>query len=147
MQIPHNAHVLVADGRKLLFFRNEGDADYPKLEVESQREEDNPAHRDQATDQAGRAATPAGVSAGGSMQEVDFHQQQEDRFAAAAAEMLKRRALANQIERLIVVAPPRTLGALRQHYHKEVEMRLAGEVAKDLTGMPVAEIEKVLQAA
>lgn len=147
MQIPHNAHVLVADGRKMLFFRNEGDGEFPTLKVESHREEENPSHLDQATDQAGRAATPAGVSAGGSMQEVDFHQQQEDRFAAKVAEMLKDKALANEIESLIVVAPPKTLGEMRKHYHKEVEARLKGEIAKDLTGMPVPEIEKALQAA
>jgi protein required for attachment to host cells len=147
MQIPHHAHVLVADGRKMLFFRNEGDADYPKLEVESHREDENPAHRDQATDQAGRAAVPAGSAGGGSMQEVDFHQQQEDSFAADAAAMLNKRALANRIDALIVVAPPKTLGELRKHYRKEVASRLAGEVAKDLTNMPVDEIEKALQAA
>ena len=147
MQIPHNAHVLVADGRKMLFFRNEGDATYPKLEVESHREDVNPDHHEQATDTAGRAAVPAGVGGGGSMEEVDFHQQEEDRFAAKAAEMLNKRTLANQIEKLIVVAPPRTLGELRKHYHKEVESRIAGEIPKDLTNMPVPEIEKILQSA
>ena len=146
MQIPHNAHVLVADGRKMLFFRNEGDGEFPKLEVESHREEENPSHHDQATDLAGRAAPPAGTAGGGSMQEVDFHQQQEDRFAAKLAEMLKQRTLANEIESLIIVAPPKTLGEMRKHYHKEVEARLKGEIAKDLTNMPVPEIEKALQA-
>ncbi len=159
MQIPHNAHVLVADGRKMLFFRNEGDADYPKLEVESHREEHNPKASDQGTDQPGRAFSGAQggdprsgglgatVGAGRSAySDTDFHQLQEDRFAHEAAEMLKKRALANQIEKLIIVAPPKTLGELRKHYHKEVEARIAGEVAKDLTNMPVPEIEKVLQA-
>jgi protein required for attachment to host cells len=47
---------------------------------------------------------------------VDYHQQEEDRFAAAVAEMLKRRALANEFDSLVVVAPPRTLGELRKHY-------------------------------
>ena len=69
--------------------------------------------------------------------ETDFHQLEEDRFAAEAAAMLKERALRNDFESLIVVAPPRTLGELRKHYHKEVEKRLSGEIAKDLTGHPV----------
>ncbi len=47
---------------------------------------------------------------------------------------------------MIIVAPPRTLGELRKHYHKEVEKRLAGEIAKDLTGHPVPEIEKIIRA-
>ena len=34
MQVPHNSFVVVADGAKMLFFRNEGDAEVPKLEVE-----------------------------------------------------------------------------------------------------------------
>ena len=38
MQLPHNSFVVVADGKKMLFFRNEGDAAYPKLEVERTRE-------------------------------------------------------------------------------------------------------------
>jgi len=33
MQIPHNTFVLVADGRKMLFFRNEGDAAALNLQV------------------------------------------------------------------------------------------------------------------
>jgi len=144
MQVPHNSFVVVADGKKMLFFRNEGDADFPKLEVERKRQTTDAKDRDQKSDAPGRAF---GVAAGRSAyEEVDFHQLEEDRFAADTAEMLRKRALRNDFESLIIVAPPRTLGELRKHYHKEVEKRLAGEVPKDLTGHPVAEIEKILQA-
>jgi hypothetical protein len=51
----------------------------------------------------------------------------KDRFAAETAEMLKQRALRNEFESLIIVAPPRTLGELRKHYHKEVQKAQAGE--------------------
>ena len=44
------------------------------------------------------------------------------------------------------MAPPRTLGELRKHYHKEVDKRLVAEVPKDLTNVPVEEIERILQA-
>lgn len=145
MQVPHNSCVLVADGKKMLFFRNEGDESFPKLEVESKEEQANPATRDQKTDEAGRAFATSGA-AHHAYSETDFHQLEEDRFAAEAAEMLRARALRNEFDSLIVVAPPRTLGELRKHYHKEVEKRLAGEIAKDLTGHPVAEIEKILQS-
>ena len=147
MQIPHNAHVLVADGRKMLFFRNEGDSEYPNLKVEKHREQENPPHHEQATDTAGRAAVPAGVAGGGSMQEVYFHQLQEDRFAAEAADLLRKRTLNHEIEHLIVVAPPKTLGEMRKHYHKLVEQRIAGEIPKDLTNRPVPEIERAIQEA
>jgi protein required for attachment to host cells len=147
MQVPHKSVVVVADGKKMLFFRNEGDSEFPKLEVERKRETADAADRDQKTDLAGQAPSASGGAGSSSYQEVDFHQLEEARFAAETAEMLRMRALRNEFESLIIVAPPKTLGELRKHYHKEVEKRLAGEVAKDLTGHPVAEIEKILQSA
>jgi protein required for attachment to host cells len=172
MQVPHNAFVLVADGRKMLFFRNEGDGDFPNLKVEAAQEHPNPRDIDQKTDKAGRSSStmtgssaPAGASGGanqqghaggggaqfaparGTMGEADYHQQEEDRFAAECADMLKRRALAHEFEKLIIVAPPKTLGELRKHYHKEVSSRLAGELAKDLTGHTVPDIETALKNA
>jgi protein required for attachment to host cells len=83
----------------------------------------------------------------GSMTETDFHQQEEDRFAAETADFLKKRAMAHEFDSLIIVAPPRTLGELRRHYHKEVTDRLIGEVGKDLTNLPVPEIEALLRGA
>jgi protein required for attachment to host cells len=150
MRVPNNAVVLVADGRKMLFLRNAGDAQAPNLTVEHAEEQSNPSDGEQKTDQAGRAASTRGnggfAAGGGTMGEVDFHQQEEDRFAADTAALLKKRALNNDFETLIIVAPPKTLGELRKHYHKEVSGRLAGELAKDLTGHPIADIEKALAA-
>ena len=146
MQLTHDTVVLVADGRKMLFLRNEGDAEYPNLKVEHAEEQSNPATGDQVTDRQGGASSTQGA-ARSSMDEADAHQVAEDRFAAEAADLLKRRALANEYEKLVVVAPPRTLGELRKHYHKEVSDRLIGELDKDLTGHPIDQIEKALAAA
>lgn len=146
MKVPADACVLVLDGRKMLFFRNQGDAVHPNLVVEQAEELINPPDRDQKTDKPGTSHSSVGPGRS-SMEEVDFHQQAEDRFAAEAADLLRKRALANDFEALIVVAPPRTLGELRKHYHKEVSQRLVGELDKDLTGHPVPDIEKALIAA
>jgi protein required for attachment to host cells len=146
MEIANKSLVVVADGRKMLFFRNEGDALYPNLALDRVREQDNPADRDQKSDAPGVAYSSVGNSRH-SFSEVDFHQLEEDRFASETADLLKKRALANDFESLIIVAPPKTLGELRKHYHKEVESRLVGEIAKDLTGHPVDEIEKIIVAA
>ncbi len=146
MHLPHNSVVLVADGRKMLFLRNEGDNTDFNLVVEKAQEHVNPATRDQATDAAGRASSPRG-GVQSSVEPTDFHQLEEDRFAAEAADFLKVRAFKNDYESLIVVAPPKTLGELRKHYHKEVSNRLTGELDKDLTGHPIADIEKALKAA
>ncbi len=146
MQVPHNTFVVVADGKKMLFFRNEGDAEFLKLEVERKREQELLADRDLKRDGAGRTFDASGGAGRSAYEETDFHQLEEDRFAAETAEMLKNRALRKEFESLIIVAPPKTLGELRKHYHKEVEKRLAGEIAKDLTGHPVTEIEKIISA-
>ena len=146
MQVPHGSCVVVADGAKMLFFRNEGDAEFLKLEMEQKREQPNLADRELMTD--GHGSAPAGGGLGGSTYErADHHQLEEDRFAAATAEELKQRALRKEFESLIIVAPPKTLGELRKHYHKEVEKRLAGEVDKDLTGHTVEAIEKILRSS
>jgi protein required for attachment to host cells len=146
MQVPHNSFVVVADGKKMLFFRNEGDAEFLKLEVDGKREQADLPDRELKSDDAGRAFDASGGAGRSAYEEVDFHQLEEDRFAAETAEILKQRALRNEFDSLIIVAPPRTLGELRKHYHKEVQKRLTGEVAKDLTGHPVPEIEKILLA-
>ena len=141
MQIPHDSFVLVADGRKSLFFRNEGDADFPNLAVEREggRRQSRPITSRRAT----LPAAPPTRSAARWRRSIST-QLEEDRFAAATAAMLKERALSNDYEALVVVAPPATLGELRKHYHKEVEKRLVAEVPKDLVNVPVAEIEKIL---
>ena len=169
MHVPHNSVVVVADGRKMLFLRNEGDDVHPNLIVETAQEKPNPATRDQATDAAGGASsTQSGPGAPnvaqggsghargggaqfapsrGSFEQTDFHQLEEDRFAAEVADLLKKRALRNDFESLIIVAPPKTLGEMRKHYHKEVSERLAGELDKDLTGHPIPDIEQALLSA
>lgn len=146
MQVPHKSFVVVADGEKMLFFRNEGDDEFLKLEVERKRVQDNPATRDQKTDEAGRTFDASGGAGRSAYEETDYHALEEARFAADTAELLKKRALRNDFESLIIVAPPRTLGELRKHYHKEVEKRLVGEIPKDLTGHPVDEIERIITA-
>lgn len=144
MQIPHDSFVLIADGRKSLFFRNQGDAAFPNLSVERKEVHENPDHHEQASDTAGMAMNVVGGH-GGTMTEVDFHQLEEDRFAADTAALLNDRALRGEYDSLIVVAPPKTLGELRKHYHKEVEKRVVAEVPKDLVNIPVAEIERILK--
>lgn len=143
MNLPNNTLVLVADGRKMLLLRNHGDADQVDLRVEAHREQENPPNRDHASDAPGRSFASVG-SRRSAMEETDFHQIAEDHFAAKAADLLRQRALNGDFETLVVVAPPRTLGELRKHYHKEVASRIIEELDKDLTDHPIGEIEAAL---
>ena len=58
-----------------------------------------------------------------------------------------RYALAGEFEKLIIVAPPKTLGELRKHYGKQLSERIAGELAKDLTGHSTDQIAAAVEKA
>ncbi len=127
-----------------MLLRNEGDATTVNLVVIGAAEDANPPTRQQVTDSAGRASAP--VTGGGALPSADAHQIEEQRFAFETADELRRAALAGDFDRLIVMAPPRTLGYLRKNYHLEVQKRTVREVGKDMTGHPIGEIEKMLFA-
>lgn len=137
--------VVVADGEKALFFENEGDGQYPVLRVRREESQPNPPDREQGTDKPGRMGDGrAGI--GSSADETDFHRQEKDRFAQSLAEILYTLAHQGKFSRLVIVAPPQTLGAMRPHLHKEVQATIVLEIPKTLTGMPVDQIEKNLLA-
>jgi len=134
MKIPKGTTILVADGEIAKLFRNQGEESAPKLEAlpdaEISMENKGSGGRHQSS-----SANPSDS------------QQEEDGFAAGTAAMLNKRVLDGKIEGLIIVAAPRTLGELRIHYHKALSAILLGEIAKDLTGHSLADIEKSIAAA
>lgn len=146
MRLAPNTLVLVADGRKILLLRNDGTATDPNLTVEYGEEQDNPRDSEQKSDRAGQHPSGGGASQA-SAGENDYHQQGEDRFAAHAAELLNTRALKQDFDDLIVIAPPKTLGVLRGQYHKEVKDRLVAELPKAMTGQSTDSITQMLIAA
>jgi len=140
--IPYNALVMVGDGSRALFFRNSGTPMNPKLAVENQFEHDNPPTREQGTDRPTRGQR----GARGSIEQSDWQQLNEDRFASEIADKLYQMAHANRFQRLIIVAPPKVLGTLRKSLHKEVLDRVEAEVPKELAASPVREIERELSS-
>ena len=134
MKIPKDAIIAVVDGEKPNLFRNSGDEASPSLTAM--------ADADVSTENRGSGGRHQSSSANPSESQLD-----EDSFAAGTAEMLNKRALDGKIESLIIVAAPRTLGELRKHYHKALSAILEGEIAKDLTGHSIADVEKTIAAA
>ena len=143
MPLPHNALVLVADGRKMLFFRNHGDEDQIDLRTEAHDARDERKDREIKTDAPGVVQQSFG-SGRSTYEESDFQQQEEDRWIKDAADELKERALRNDFDALAIVAPPKALGVLRKCLHKEVEKRVICTVNKEMSGRPVPDIEALL---
>ena len=146
MPLPHNALVLVADGRKMLFFRNHGDENQIDLRTEAHDARKDRKDREIKTDAPGVVQQSFG-SGRSTYEEADFQQQEEDRWIKDAADELKARVLRNDFDALAIVAPPKALGVLKKCLHKEVEKRLLYTVNKEMSGRPVPDIEAMLSTA
>jgi protein required for attachment to host cells len=143
MPLPHNALVLVADGRKMLFFRNRGDENQIDLRTESHDARQDRKERYFRTDAPGTVKQSFGFGHS-TYEETDFQQQEEDRWIKDAAEELKKRALRNDFDALAVVAPPKALGVLKKCLHTEVQKRIVCTVNKEMSGRPIPDIEALL---
>lgn len=136
LRLKKNAWVLVADGEKALFLRNDGNVVEPELKV--LRLETGEAGIP-ASDRPGRMADP-GAGQRSAVEETDWHRIAKENFAAEIAGMLNREAQAGRFDDLIVVAPPLVLGALREKLDKAVKSRLVAEIDKDFTNLPLDKI-------
>lgn len=146
-KIPSGAWVVVGDGEKALFLRNEGDEAFPDLKVVREVEHANPPTREQGSDSPGRLHDTPGGTHRSAVSETDWHRLEKSRFAKELADRLYKAAHAGAYDKLIVAAPPVVLGEMRKALHKEVESRLLFDVAKELTNTPVDEIARVIDHA
>ena len=135
MKIPHKALVALANGERFVVMRNIGQPFDPKLERVTELD------LELTNFSAGvRHQDPGGQRNGST--DID-----ELAHGAAIAEWLNKQALLGGIDDVVIAADAKTLGQIRQHCHKELQRRIAGELAKDLTNSPMPEIERVLAAA
>jgi protein required for attachment to host cells len=144
--IPHDALVFVGDGRKVLFLRNAGDAKFLNLKTEQVFIDDNPPTHEQGTDRPGRGFKRAHSNQRSGMDDTDWHELEEHRFAHRVAAALEQLVRERKAHALVIVAPPRTLADLRQSFHPDVKRLIIAEIDKDLTKHPVGDIEKHLAA-
>jgi protein required for attachment to host cells len=135
VKIPHNALVALANGEKFVVMRNAGQTFEPRLEHVADLD------LELTNFSAGvRHQDPAGQRNGST--DID-----ELAHGAAIADWLNGQALDGTLGEVVIAADPKTLGQIRQHCHKELESRIVGEVAKDLTNSPVEAIERALADA
>jgi protein required for attachment to host cells len=135
MQFPKGTTFAVADGKNLRLFRNSGDE--RKLQLQELPRPSLDAHG-QGSGSGGHRSSAANP---------DGQIQGEDGHAAATAAYLNRQVLAGAIEDLYIVAPPRTLGELRRHYHASLKAKLLGELDKEHTGDRAEQLMQALTAA
>jgi protein required for attachment to host cells len=144
--LKHGLWVVVADGEKALFLKNDGDAKFPDFSVVKEMQQENPATREQGVERPGRHSD--GPSAHNSAYaETDWHRLGKERFADEIAERLYKMAHRGDFDDIVLIAPPQVLGEMRKKLHKEVAEKVRSEIPKTLTNQPVWDIEEVLKAA
>jgi protein required for attachment to host cells len=134
MKVPHQALVALANGERFLIMRTIGQPFEPKLEKISDIDLE-------------LTNFSAGVRHQDPVQRSGSTDIDELAHGAAIAEWLNNKTLNGESEPLVIAADPKTLGQIRQHCHKELQSRIVGEVAKDLTNQPMEAIERALAMA
>jgi protein required for attachment to host cells len=137
--------VVVCDGAKALILENAGDATFPNLKTREVYEQDVAKTHEQGTDAPGRSISSVG-SRRSAMEQTDWHDQAEQRFLVELAGRLDAAITAGDAKSMIIVAPPRALGVLRQAYSNGLREAVKAEIDKDYVKLPVHEIEKKLAA-
>ncbi len=132
MILPNGALVAVVDGEKLVMFKNTGHGE-PQLSAY-----EAPAVESSGSGSGGHASSSANP---------DNDTQAEDGFAAGVAAALNKLAFTGAVTDVVVIAAPKTLGELRKHWHKQLEAKLVGEIAKDLTGQSADQIAAAIAKA
>lgn len=143
LNIRHGDWVIVCDGKKALVLENAGDEKFLNLKTREVYEHPDAKTHELGTDAPGRAFSSVGAGRS-AMEPTDWHTQEEDRFLRKLAERLDAAVNAGEANALVLIAPPRALGVLRQTYSHALRAAIGAEIDKDFVKLPVHEIEKHL---
>lgn len=141
--VPSQGWVVVCDASKALVLRNAGDERRIALESVEVQTQSLSSTQELGTDRPGRVHQPFGT-ARSAVEEKDRHSAEEEAFLGDLARRLDTAVSRQAVKHLVLVAPPRALGWLRQHLGADTLRAVRAEVHKDLTHLTVGEIEEHL---
>lgn len=130
---PIRTWIVVADGARARIFLQEGKELNP-APVHEAAVTLAPSH-EIGSDRPGKGRVNAGRRHG-MEPKSDPHLLEKQRFAQTLAARVDRAAEAASFDRLILVAPAKTLGVLRDCLGKTAAGLVTGEIPKDLTQVP-----------
>ena len=137
---PLRTWVLIADGARAHILENTG-AEHSLVLVEGMSfTSDHSATHDLVEDGLGRSFSSQGDGRSAIEPRSDPHRNLKAKFAKQLADVLALELSRGSFHRLIVVAPPTTLGDLRSDMADAVKAVTAGELHLDLTKTPVHEV-------
>ncbi|MEK1889755.1 MAG: host attachment family protein [Phyllobacterium sp.] len=143
--IPRKTWLVVCNGAKAVILRNDGDAKLLNLIPVDVMFETHAPTREQGSERPGRVYQSQGA-ARSAVQQTDRHSKAERTFLAEVAGWLNGHVQNHTIERVVLIAPPRALGTLREYLIPSTRALIIAEIAKDPVKLPIPEIEKYLAA-
>ncbi|MBT3360942.1 MAG: host attachment protein [Rhodospirillales bacterium] len=130
--------ILVADGARARIFSNDGPGKGLKRAATDDFVAEIPPTREVISDRPGSKSGPG--TGHGYAPRNDWHKYEKRRFAGSMAKILNEAAHRNDFDRLVLVAPPEPLGALRAKLTPTARGRVVQEIGKDLTGLSEHEL-------
>ncbi len=141
IRLPWKSWVVACDGAKALIFQNTGDATLPNLVLTEHLAQDQPLTHCLGAERPGRVFQSHG-GARSAVEQTDWHAQSEASFLERVAARLDRAAEERSLKHLVVAAPPRALGLLREKMTPRVRALILREIDKDLAQLTTKEIER-----
>ncbi len=147
-KVPKDLLILVCDARKALFMTNAGSPARPELAIKEHFEAAGGAERTTGNDRRGKrydgGGTGGSFRARSAMEASDSDHERAAEFASEIVEKATDFRRKNSVGQILVVAPPAFLGVLRAKVSGEMESLIVSEIPKQLTDLPVAEIQEAL---
>ena len=132
--------IVIADGAHARVYQYSEEK--PKLETVKDIwfDIDLPRTHDIVSDRAGRSFESQGRTRHAKSGRSDPHRELKRNLAHKVADALKSSLTDKRYEKLVLVAPPATLGDLRGALAKSVQARVIAEVAQDLIKVPASRL-------
>jgi protein required for attachment to host cells len=97
------------------------------------------------SDASGRVYHTQGPGTHSMKPRSDPHEQAEEQFSRGLAQKMEKAAQLGRFDQLLVVADPKTMGRLRQRMNRSLAGKITDEVALDLVGLPLPQLESRLR--
>jgi protein required for attachment to host cells len=137
---PTRTWILIADGARARILENDGPGRGLHSVPGAVFHGDHASTHAIVSDRAGRTHQSKGQERSAIEAHSDPHRELKKKFAHQLADALAQGLQQKSYDRLVIVAAPSALGDLRAALSENVRAKVTGEVAKDLTKTPDADV-------
>lgn len=137
--------ILIADGHKAKVFETHGPNSDLLAVADMMVETELPPNRDIQDDRPGRSFESSGPTRHAMESRTDPHRELKRELARLVSDRLDTALKGRRFDRLCIVAPPATLGDLRQALSQDLKQRIVAELPKDLVNVPHQDLPSHLE--